>query len=52
MPWIIRQINLELIQNEDDKFIDKKVIDLDYVEDFFKDKPKMQVKIEILPWDW
>ena len=41
---IIRQINLELIQNEDDKFIDKKVIDLDYVEDFFKDKPKMQVK--------
>jgi ATP-dependent Lon protease len=41
---IIRQINLELIQNVTDKFIENKVVDLEYVEDFFKDKPKIQVK--------
>ena len=38
------QINLELIQDEGNKFIQDKVIDLEYVEDFFKDKPKMHIK--------
>jgi endopeptidase La len=41
---IIRQINLELIQDADNKFIKNKVIDIKYVSDFFKDKPKIHVK--------
>ena len=41
MPWQqSSQINLELIQNVTDKFIENKVVDLEYVEDFFKDKPR------------
>ena len=41
---IIRQINLELIQNEKNKFVENRIIDLDYVENFFKDKAKIHIK--------
>jgi endopeptidase La len=41
---MIRQINLELIQNETETFLENKIIGLDYVKDFFKEKPKIQIK--------